>query len=80
MSIPPPKPGPNAGKVKIVEEEFSETSGRFAFKTAGLTISGDVEIGESEVTIDCSLPFAAMMFRGRIEKELRHSLEKILRG
>jgi hypothetical protein len=67
-----------ADQIKIVEESFGETSGTFAFKTMGLTIGGNVAIGESDVKVDCDLPFAAMIFKGKIEKEMRESLVKIL--
>jgi hypothetical protein len=67
-----------ADQIKIVEEDFGDTSGTFAFKTVGITIGGNVTIGDSDVQIDCDLPFAAMLFKGRIEKELRDSLVKVL--
>ena len=67
-----------AGQIKITEENFGESSGTFAFKTMGMTVSGQAEIGDTSVTVDCDLPFAAMMFKGRIEKEMRESLEKVL--
>jgi len=67
-----------ANQVKILEEEFGETSGTFAFKTMGLTIRGTAEVTETDATINCDLPFAAMMVKGRIEKELRASLKKVL--
>jgi hypothetical protein len=69
-----------ADQIKIVEQDFGETSGTFAFKTMGMTIKGKAEVEESCVKIDCDLPLAAMMFKGRIEKELREALEKILKG
>jgi hypothetical protein len=69
-----------ADQIKIIEQNFGETSGTFAFKTMGMTVSGTAEIGEEAVTIDCDLPFAAMMFKGRIEKEMRDSLQKVLGG
>ena len=67
-----------ADQIKITEQNFGETSGTFAFKTMGMSVTGKAEIGDASVTIDCDLPFAAMMFKGRIEKEMRASLEKIL--
>lgn len=67
-----------ADQIKIVEENFGDSSGTFAFKTMGMTISGQVAIGEKDVKVDCDLPFAAMMFKGKIEKELRDSLVKVL--
>ena len=67
-----------ADQLKIVEQNFGETGGTFAFKTMGMTISGRIEVRESEVLVECDLPFAAMMFKGRIEKEMRESLVKVL--
>ena len=67
-----------ADQMKIVEQNFGETGGTFAFKTMGMTISGRTEVRENDVLVECDLPFAAMMFKGRIEKEMRESLEKVL--
>ncbi len=69
-----------ADQIKITEQNFGENSGTFAFKTMGMTVSGKAQIEEASVTIDCDLPFAAVMFKGRIEKEIRETLEKILKG
>jgi hypothetical protein len=69
-----------ADQIKITEQNFGETSGTFAFKTMGMTVSGQAAIEPASVSIDCDLPFAAVMFKGRIEKEIRDTLEKILKG
>ncbi len=69
-----------ADQIKITEQNFGETSGTFAFKTMGMTVSGKAQIEEASVGIDCDLPFAAMIFKGRIEKEIRETLEKVLKG
>ena len=67
-----------ADQIKIVEQNFGETGGTFAFKTMGMTINGRTEVRESDVLVECDLPFAAMIFKGRIEREMRESLEKVL--
>ncbi|OHB78392.1 MAG: hypothetical protein A2V98_03300 [Planctomycetes bacterium RBG_16_64_12] len=50
----------------------------FGFKTFGIRIQGTVASGESEVKVTAELPYAAMLFRGAIEKQVRGELEKIL--
>lgn len=69
-----------ADQIKITEQNFGETSGTFAFKTMGMSVAGNVDIGDEQVTVNCDLPFAAMMFKGKIEKEMRDSLAKVLGG
>jgi len=50
----------------------------FAFSAFGIKVSGTATSGESEVVVDAKLPMAAMLFRGKIEQQIREELEKIL--
>ena len=64
--------------VEILEENIGEHSGTFAFKTMGFKVAGGLQIEDEKVQIDADLPFAAMLFKGRIESEVRGILEKSL--
>lgn len=64
--------------LEILEENLGEHSGTFAFKTMGFKISGAVTINDNDVKVDADLPFAAMLFKGRIESEVRETMERAL--
>ena len=51
----------------------------FGFKTMGLRFDGTVGVEDDRVVVNGDLPFAAMMFKGKIESEIRQQLEHILR-
>jgi Putative polyhydroxyalkanoic acid system protein (PHA_gran_rgn) len=61
-----------------VEEQWNDNALAFGFSTYGFPIKGTVDVGASEVTLDGDLPFAAMMFKGKIEQGVRDELEKVL--
>jgi len=63
---------------KELEETWSEDAVQFAFSSYGMKIKGDLLIGEEAVDLQGEIPFAAMMFKGRIEKEVRETLERFL--
>ena len=65
-------------KVHDVEDNWVEHALHFAFSTKGLKIKGNIKVEEHQVTLDGSLPFAAAVFRGRIEKEVRTALTRAL--
>ena len=67
-----------AESVKNLEETWEENKCTFAFRTYGMDFSGSMTVLDSEVQVDGNLPFAAMMFKGRIENEVRGELDKLL--
>jgi putative polyhydroxyalkanoate system protein len=50
----------------------------YGFKTFGFPIKGSMDVQPSEVKVDADLPFAAMMFKARIEQELKTTLARWL--
>lgn len=70
----------NKDKIKDFEQTLGENSGTFSFKTMGFKVAGDVAVHPADVTLNCDLPFAAMLFKGKIEKEMREQLERVLRA
>ncbi|MDA7977202.1 MAG: polyhydroxyalkanoic acid system family protein [Pirellulales bacterium] len=63
---------------EILEENLGETSGTFAVKAKGFKVSGGVEIEDDKVQVNLDLPFTLMMFKGRIESEIRGAAERAL--
>lgn len=68
----------HADKMSNLEEAWDGNKLAYAFSTFGFNIKGDMNIDPSEVTVSGSLPFAAMMFKGKIEQTVREELERAL--
>ena len=51
----------------------------FGFKTFGIKIAGKIEVEEGRIAVDIDLPISAMMFKGKIESEIRKQLERLLK-
>lgn len=67
-----------ADQVSDLQENWGENSGTFGFKTYGFNIKGSLAVEPSEVRVEGDLPFAAMMFKGKVEQTLRENLERLL--
>ena len=65
-------------KFKDLQENMSGNQGAFSFKTMGFKVAGGVAVNDKNVSVDLDLPFAAMLFKGKIESELRTQLERLL--
>jgi putative polyhydroxyalkanoate system protein len=52
---------------------------KFHFKTFGIAIDGGITVSDSDLNLAGDIPFAAMMFKGKIESEIREQLERILK-
>ncbi|GAA4422233.1 MULTISPECIES: polyhydroxyalkanoic acid system family protein [Bremerella] len=69
------------GQVKDMQQTWTEDDVmQFSFKTAGLTIKGEMDVQPSSVVVHGDLPFAAMLFKGRIESSIKEELVKCLAG
>jgi hypothetical protein len=65
-------------KMSSLEEQWSGNKLDYSFSTFGFSIKGDLNVEPGEVKVNGSLPFAAMMFKGKIEQSVREELEKVL--
>jgi hypothetical protein len=65
-------------KLSNLEEQWNGNKLDFGFSTYGFNIKGDLAVEPGEVKVNGSLPFAAMMFKGKIEQTIREELEKLL--
>jgi hypothetical protein len=50
----------------------------YRLSVSGLGISGTLVVQESQVEVSGPLPFAAMLFRGQIERTIRDDLTRLL--
>jgi len=68
----------HADKMSNLEESWDGNQLAYAFSTFGFNVSGNMNVEPNEVKVSGSLPFAAMMFKGKIEQSVREELEKVL--
>jgi len=67
------------GQIKDMQQTWTdEDVMQFSFKTAGLVIKGEMDVQPNSVLVHGDLPFAAMLFKGRIESSIKQELEKCL--
>lgn len=67
-------------QVKDVEQTWNENTLTFGFKTMGIKIAGDITAAENKMVVALEIPFAAMMFKGKIESEIKKQLERLTRS
>src|SRR4029079_2982687 len=67
-----------AEQVRNVSGEWEENQLHFRFVTSGLNISGSLLVEENQVEVTGSLPLVAVLFRGKIEQQIRGELGKLL--
>jgi hypothetical protein len=65
-------------QVSDLEETWTDNRLDFAFKTYGFHIKGRIVVEPAEVQFEGQLPFAAMMFKGKIEQTLRDEITRVL--
>ena len=66
------------GQVSTLEGNWVENVLTFAMTTYGFTISGKLTVDDSSAQLAGQLPFAALAFRGKIEKSIADELRKEL--
>jgi putative polyhydroxyalkanoate system protein len=66
------------GQVKDVKQSWDGDTLSFGFRTLGNNIEGRLTVEDDRLAVDGSLPFAAMMFKGKIESTIREELERLL--
>ncbi len=49
-----------------------------SFSTMGFSVKGTVNVQPDAVVVDANIPFAAMMFKGKIEQGIRDELTRVL--
>ena len=65
-------------QVSDLKESWNDNTLTFSFSTYGFQVAGDVIVQPTEVQLDGQIPFAAMMFKGKIENAVRDQLTKEL--
>ncbi|MCG8450034.1 MAG: polyhydroxyalkanoic acid system family protein [Pirellulales bacterium] len=66
-------------QVSDLQQSWQGDDLAFGFKTFGINIQGQIHVREEKLVLDGELPFSAMMFKGKIESEIRQQLERLVR-
>jgi hypothetical protein len=61
-------------KVNDLDQSWNDNTLAFGFKTFGIKIAGAITAMENKLDVVGDLPFAAMMYKGKIESEMREQL------
>ena len=64
----------------VTEEWDDEGNLTFSFKAMGMKISGNMQTNQDHVVVNGDLPFAAAMFRGAIENQIREKICEALQA
>jgi putative polyhydroxyalkanoate system protein len=67
-----------AGQVSDMQQSWEGDTLRFQFKTYGIALGGGITVTDQSLELAGELPFAAMMFKGKIESGIREALERIV--
>jgi hypothetical protein len=66
------------GQVKDVKQSWDGDTLCFGFRTLGSNFDGRLTVEEDRLSVGGSLPFAAMIFKGKIESTIREELERLM--
>jgi hypothetical protein len=66
-------------KVSDLNQSWNGNTLYFGFKTFGIKINGAIAAAENKLDVSGDLPFSAMMFKGKIESEIREQLGRLMR-
>jgi len=67
-----------AGEINNVREKWEENTDTFSFSIMGFSISGTLTVKPSEVELSSNLPFAAALFKGKIESMIQERAKTLL--
>jgi len=68
----------HSGSFTDLEEQWTDTGGRFSMKAMGMAVSGGLSVAPGQVQMKGNLPLAATPFKGRIEQIVRDRMERLL--
>jgi hypothetical protein len=65
-------------QVTDLNETWNGNTGEFSMTAMGMKISGNVAVEPGEVKLNGNIPFAAVPFKGQIEKLIREQATQLL--
>jgi len=66
-------------KVSDLSQSWEGNSLSFAFKTFGIKIGGKIDVNDDNLAVQGDIPITAMVFKGKIESDIREQLERLMR-
>ena len=67
-----------ADKISNLSENWDGNTGTFSFSAMGFAVSGTLTVDKQEVKLSGDIPFAARLFKGKIESKIRERAEILL--
>ena len=64
--------------VSDVNESWVDNRGDFSFRAMGFSVSGYLQVEPATVDVEINLPFAALLFKSRIEKVISEKASELL--
>ena len=64
--------------VSDVNESWVNNCGNFSFRAMGFSVSGFLQVKPATVDVEINLPFAALLFKSRIEKVISEKASELL--
>jgi len=68
------------GQISDITEKWNGDNADFGFKIMGFSINGIFNISDDNLNISAKLPFAALPFKGTIEKLIREKSNELLKA
>jgi hypothetical protein len=65
-------------EISQIEGTWDENVLNYAFTTFGIKVDGTLTVEDQVVRMEGNLPFAAMMFKGKISDSIKVALEKAI--
>jgi hypothetical protein len=65
-------------KISALSDSWNGYVGAFEVSGMGQKVSGTAAVNPSDVTVQITLPFAASLFKPKIESKIREALTRIL--
>lgn len=65
-------------EISEIEGNWSDNVLNYEFTTFGIKVDGTLTVEEETVCMEGNLPFAAMMFKGKISDSIKVALEKAI--
>ncbi len=67
-------------QVSDLEQTWEGDKLTFSFKTFAIKVAGDLTTADQKLLVNIDLPFSAMVFKGKIESEVKKQLERLTRS
>ena len=70
--------GTYGDQVSDLQQTWSDNELAYGFRVMGMRIAGTVTVDDSRVRLETQVPFAALMFKGKIESRVKEEMTTLL--